>query len=146
MTQNIKDIITKYKTVAVVGLSRDPQKYGHIVAKYLQEHEYNIIPVNPTAKEILDQKAYKDLLSIPPEIQRKIEIVDIFRPSEDVPPIVEQAIKLKEKYDMPQVIWMQLEIINEQAAIRAKEAGILVVMNKCMMQEHKKLFPQPKQS
>ncbi len=144
MTQDIKDILTKYKTVAVVGLSRDPEKYSHVVAKYLQEHEYNIIPVNPTAKEILDQKAYKDLLSIPPQIQRRIEIVDIFRPSEDVFPTVQQAIELKEKYDMPQVIWMQLDIINEEAAVKAKEAGILVVMNKCLMREHKKLFPATK--
>jgi len=144
MAQDIKDILTKYKTIAVVGLSRDPKKYSHIVAKYLQEHEYNIIPVNPTAKEILDQKTFKDLLSIPPELQRKIEIVDIFRPSEDVPPIVEQAIKLKERYDTPQVVWMQLDIINEQAATKAKEAGIIVIMNRCMMQEHKKLFPATK--
>jgi predicted CoA-binding protein len=141
MPQDIKDILAKYKTVAVIGLSRDPQKYSHIVAKYLQEHDYNIIPVNPTANEILERKSYKELLSIPRELQRKIEIVDIFRPSEDVPPIVEQAIKLKERYDTPQVIWMQLDIINEQAATKAKAAGIIVIMNKCMMREHKKLFP-----
>ena len=141
MPEDIKDILTKYKTVAVVGLSRDARKYSHIVAKYLQEHDYTIIPVNPTADEILGQKAYEDLFEIPPEIQRKVEIIDIFRPSDDVPPIVEEAVRLKERFDVPQVVWMQLDIINEEAATRAKEAGIVVVMNKCMMQEHRKLFP-----
>lgn len=137
----IEDILTKYRTVAVVGMSRDPSKDSHRVPEYLMNQGYKIIPVNPTAKEILGLKSYGSLLEIPPEIQRTIEIVDIFRPSEDVPPIVEQAVRLKELYDKPYVIWMQLGIINAQAASVAKDAGLLVVMNRCMMQEHKKLFP-----
>ncbi len=137
----IEDILTKYRTVAVVGMSRDPSKDSHRVPEYLKNQGYKIIPVNPTAKEILGLKCYRSLLEIPPEVQRTIEIVDIFRPSEDVPPIVEQAVRLKELYDKPYVIWMQLGIINAQAALIAKDAGLLVVMNRCMMQEHKKLFP-----
>lgn len=138
---DVKEILTKYKTVAVVGISRDPSKDSHRVAEYLQSQGFRIIPVNPTADEVLGAKSYESLLEMPAEIQRTIEIVDIFRPSADVPPIVEQAVKLKERYDKPYVVWMQLGIINEGAAETAREAGITVIMNRCMMQEHKKLFP-----
>jgi predicted CoA-binding protein len=138
---DVKEILTKYKTVAVVGISRDPSKDSHRVPEYLQSQDFTVIPVNPTAKEILGEKSYKSLLEIPAEIQKTIEIVDIFRPAADVPPIVEQAVELKERYDKPHVVWMQLGIINEQAAETAREAGITVVMNRCMMQEHKKLYP-----
>jgi uncharacterized protein len=144
MSKNrIEEILTKYKTVAIVGLSRDPSKDSHSVAEYLQAQGYKIIPVNPTTNEILGEKSYKTLLDIPPQIQKTIEIVDIFRPSQDVPAIVEQAIRLKEKNDKPYVIWMQLEIINEQAAATARAAGLEVVMNRCMRQEHKKLSSKP---
>jgi hypothetical protein len=137
---SIKEILTKYKTIAVVGLSRDPSKDSHRVAEYLQSQGFRIIPVNPTTDEILGERSYKSLLEIPTEIQKTVEIVDIFRPTADVPPIVEQAVELKERYDKPYVIWMQLGIINEEAAATARAAGLTVVMNKCMMQEHKKLF------
>lgn len=140
MSKNrIEEILTKYKIVAIVGLSRDPSKDSHSVATYLQAQGYKIIPVNPTTNEVLGEKSYKTLLDIPPQIQKTIEILDIFRPSEDVPAIVEQAIKLKEKNDKPYVIWMQLGIINEQAAATARAAGLEVVMNRCMRQEHIKL-------
>ena len=138
-----KEILTKYKTVAIVGLSRDPTKESHSVAAYLQTQGYKIIPVNPTTGEVLGEKSYKTLLDIPPQTQKTIEIVDIFRPSEDIPAIVEQAVKLKEKNDKPYVIWMQLGIINEQAAGTARAAGLEVVMNKCMRQEHQKLIANP---
>jgi predicted CoA-binding protein len=138
-----KEILTKYKTVAIVGLSRDPTKESHSVAAYLQTQGYKIIPVNPTTGEVLGEKSYKTLLDIPLQIQKTIEIVDIFRPSEDVPAIVEQAVKLKERNDKPYVIWMQLGIINEQAAATARAAGLEVVMNKCMRQEHQKLIANP---
>ena len=138
---DVKEILSKYKTVAVVGASRDPSKDSYQVAKYLQDRGFRIIPVNPTADEILDEKCYKSLLEMPADVQKTIEIVDVFRPSSDTPAIVEQAVKLKERYDKPYVIWMQLGIINEQAAEMARQAGIIVVMNRCMMQEHAKLFP-----
>jgi predicted CoA-binding protein len=136
----IKEILTKYKTVAVIGLSRDPSKYSNEVASYLKEQGYNIVPVNPTADEVLGEKSYKSLLDVPTGIQKTLEIIDIFRPPADVPLIVEQAVQLKEKHDKPYVIWMQLGIINEQAAGVARSAGLMVVMNRCMMLEHKKLF------
>jgi len=140
---DVKDILTKYRTVAVVGVSRDPSKDSHRVAEYLQSQGFRVIPVNPTADEVLGEKCYKNLLEMPADVQKTIEIVDIFRPSSETPAIVEQAVKLKERHDKPYVIWMQLGIINEQAAETARQAGIVVVMNKCMMQEHSKLFPNP---
>jgi predicted CoA-binding protein len=143
MSQNrIEEILTKYKTVAIVGLSRDSDKDSHSVAAYLKIQGYRIIPVNPATDEVLGEKSYKTLLDVSPQVQKTIEIVDIFRPPEDVQAIVEQAIKLKEKNDKPYVIWMQLGIINEQAAATARAAGMEVVMNKCMRQEHKKLNPK----
>jgi predicted CoA-binding protein len=141
LSQNeIREILTKYKTIAVVGLSREPDKDSHRVSSYLKEQGFHIIPVNPYADEVLGEKSYKSLLDIPTEIQKTIEVVDIFRPSKDVPPIVEQAIKLKEMYGKPYVVWMQLGIVNEQAADAAKKAELTVVMNKCMMIEHRRFF------
>jgi predicted CoA-binding protein len=141
LSQNeIKKILAKYKIVGVVGLSREPGKDSHRVSAYLKHHGFHIIPVNPFGDEILGEKCYKSLLRIPPKIQKNIDIVDIFRPSKDVPPIVEQAIKLKAAYGKPDVIWIQLGIVNEKAAETAKKAGLIVVMDKCMMIEHKRFF------
>ena len=141
MSQNeIGEILTKYKTVAVVGLSREPDKDSYRVSAYLKEHGFCIISVNPFADEILGEKSYKSLLDIPAEIQKNIEIIDIFRPAKDVPPIMEQVVKLKEMHGKPYVVWMQLGIVNEQAAETAKKAGLTVVMNKCMMVEHRRFF------
>ena len=137
---DIKQILTEYKTVAVVGLSRESGKDSHRVSAYLKAHGFHIIPVNPFADEVLGEKSYKRLLDMPPEIQKTIEIVDVFRPSEDVPPIIEQAIKLHAKYGNMRVVWMQLGIVNEEAAEVAKKAGLTVVMDKCIMVEHRRLF------
>lgn len=140
MGQNqIKDILKKYKVIAVVGLSKEPEKDSYRVSAYLKQHGYRVIPVNPFADEVLGEKSYKSLLDIPPEIQKTIEIVDIFRPSKDVQPIVEQAIKLKQFYGKPFVVWMQLGIVNEKAAEAARHAGLIVVMDKCLMVEHHRL-------
>ncbi|MCL6579088.1 MAG: CoA-binding protein [Candidatus Bathyarchaeota archaeon] len=137
---NTKEILTKHKTVAVVGLSKDPSKDSYRVAEYLKNHDFHIIPVNPFAEEILGEKSYKSLSNIPVNIQKTVEIVDIFRPSADVLPIVEQAIQLKKMHGVPHVVWMQLGIINEQAAEKARKAGLTVIMDKCMMQEHLRLI------
>jgi len=137
----VKEILTKYKTVAVIGMSKDPSKDSHRVAAYLKGHGFHIIPVNPAADEVLGEKSYKSLSEIPAELQKTIEIVDIFRPAADMPPIVAEAVRLKERFDKPYVIWMQLGIINEQAAETARAAGLTVVMNRCMMREHMKLLP-----
>ena len=133
--EEIRSILEKYKTIAVVGLSKDPAKDSHKVAKYLKTKGDRIIPINPSADVILGEKCYKSLLDVP----ETIEIVDIFRPAKDVPPIVDQAIELKRRLGNPRVIWMQLGIVNEEAAKRARNANLTVVMDKCMMKEHKRL-------
>ncbi len=137
--ETIKNVLEKYRTVAVVGVSRDSAKDSYKVAEYLKSKGYDVIPINPFADEVLGRKCYRSLQDIPEDLQKKIEIVDIFRPSQDVPPIVDQAIELREKHGKPEVIWMQLGIVNEEAAKRATEAGFTVVMNKCMMIEHGRL-------
>jgi len=120
-------ILNEYRIVAIVGLSPDPSRPSHRVAKYLDRHGFRLIPVNPDAQEILGKRSYHDMSSIP----EPIEIVDIFRRSEEVMPIVDEAIKIGAK-----VVWMQEGVINEKAASMARDAGLLVVMNKCMFKEH----------
>jgi len=137
---DLRRILTRYKTVAIVGLSRDTSKDSYRVAEYLKKNGFRIVPVNPTVDEVLDEKSYESLLDMPVEVQKTIEVVDIFRPSTEVLLIVEQAVRLKKMHGVPYVIWMQLGIINEQAARTARKAGILVVMDKCMMREHRRLF------
>jgi predicted CoA-binding protein len=137
---DVKKILMTYRTVAVVGLSRDPSKESYSVAEYLKRHGFHVIPVNPVADEILGEKCYKSLMDMPADVQKTIEVVDIFRPSADVPPIVEEAVKLRRMYGVPFVVWMQLGIVNEQAAETARKVGLTVIMNKCMMREHKRLF------
>jgi len=136
----IKKILTRYRTVAVIGLSRYPSKDSYRVAEYLKKHGFHIVPINPASNEILGKKSYKSLIDMPAEVQKTLEIVDVFRPSEDVLPIVNQAVQLKKLHGVPYVIWMQLGIINEKAAEKAREAGLIVVMDKCMMQEHRRLL------
>ena len=135
MTQT-KDILTKYKTIAVVGCSKNEDKDAHRIPRYMMENGYNIIPVNPTADEILGEKCHKSLVDIPEELAKTIEIVDLFRPSEDAGKIVDEAIELRKKLGAPQVIWMQLGIVNEDAAEKARRAGFEVVMDRCLMIEH----------
>lgn len=120
-------------------MSRDPNKDSYKVAEYLKANGYRIIPINPFADEILGEKCYKSLLDIPEEVQRAIEVVDIFRPSQDVPSIVEQVIQLKQRHGKPHVVWMQLGIINDEAAKLAEKAGLEVIMDRCMMIEHKRM-------
>jgi predicted CoA-binding protein len=136
----LREILTRYKTVAVVGLSRDSSKDSYRVAEYLKRHGFHIVPINPFADEVMSEKSYKSLLDMPAEVQKTLEIVDIFRPSAEVLPIIEQVIQLKKLFGVPYVVWMQLGIINVQAEETAKNAGLKVVMDKCMMQEHRRLF------
>ncbi|MCX6000554.1 MAG: CoA-binding protein [Chloroflexi bacterium] len=123
-------ILKTYKIVAMIGLSPKPDRPSFIVASYLKDHGYKIIPVNPQEKTILGETSYPDLASVP----EPVDVVDIFRRSDEVPGIVEQAIKSKAK-----AVWMQLGVSNDEAAARARQAGMLVVMDKCMRQEHAKL-------
>lgn len=126
----IEEILKQSHTIAVVGVSNNPERPSYIVAKYLKEHGYRIIPVNPQLKELLGETSYPDLLSIP----YPVDVVDIFRRSEEVPSIVDQAIKMGAK-----VVWMQEGIINEEAANKARQAGLTVVMDKCMKKQHEKM-------
>jgi predicted CoA-binding protein len=137
----IHEVLRKYHFVAVVGLSRDPSKDSHIVAKYLLKHGFEIVCINPFADEIFGQKCYPILTDIPEELQSKVEIVDIFRPSQDVPQIVEKAIELRRKWGSPHVIWMQQGIVNEDAAEVARKVGFKVFMDLCIMNEHILLPP-----
>jgi predicted CoA-binding protein len=122
------------KDVAVVGMSRNEEKPAHSVPKFLMDHGYNIIPVNPTTTEVLGRKSYPAVSEIPNDL--KIDIVNVFRRSEDVPDVVKDVIKKKGI----KLIWMQLGISNEEAERKAKENGIDVVYNRCMLEEYKRLF------
>ena len=135
----IQNIMENYKTIAVVGLSRNPAKDSFRVARFLQSKGYRIIPINPFADQILGEKSYRSLLEMPEDLQKTIEIVDIFRQSQDMPPIVDQSVQLKKKYGKPHVVWMQLGIINEEAAKKAEAAGLTVVMDRCTMIERRGL-------
>ena len=123
-------ILNEYYNVAVVGVSPNPRRPSCRVASYLTRHGYHVIPVNPRAQEILGETSYPDLSSIP----EKVEVVDIFRRSEEVMPIVEEAIKIGAK-----AVWMQEGVVNDEAAAKARDAGLLVVMDKCMRKEHQRL-------
>ena len=141
MNQNgLNQILTKYKTIAVVGLSRDPLKDSYRVAEYLKENGFHIVPINPFVEKILGEKSYRSLINMPAEVQKTLEVVDVFRPPQDVPFIVEQAVQLKKVHGRPYVVWMQLGIVNEQAAETARTAGLTVVMDKCIMREHRRLI------
>ena len=136
MNQNeIKQILLSTRTIASVGLSSNPEKESYHIVAYLKQQGYHIIPVNPTAAEILGEKAYPDLESIP----EKVDVVQVFRRSEDVPPVVDSAIKIGAK-----VVWMQVGIVNEEAAKKARAAGLQVVMDACMRVTHMALIgPRP---
>ncbi|MDO8636909.1 MAG: CoA-binding protein [Dehalococcoidia bacterium] len=131
--EDIAEILNKYRTVAMVGLSNNPDKPSYQVAEYLKANGYRVIPVNPAVSEVQGEKSYPSLAAIP----EPVEIVDIFRRSEDIPPIVDAAILVKAK-----VVWMQLGIENEPAASKARQAGLKVVMNRCMKREHQAIQSQ----
>lgn len=126
-------ILREFRNIAVVGLSANSERPSYMVASYLAKQGYNIIPVNPNTQEVLDKTSYPALGSIP----EKVDVVEIFRRSEDVMPVVEAAIKIGVK-----AVWMQEGIVNEEAAARARGAGLLVVMDKCMFKEHRRLIQE----
>ncbi len=127
----VAELLKHAKTIAVVGLSNDPLRPSHGVSAYMQSHGYRIIPVNPQIDSCLGEKSYATLLEVP----EKIDIVDIFRRPEFVEEIVDQAIQLKAP-----AIWMQEDVIHEKAAAKARRAGILVVMDLCILKEHHARF------
>ena len=127
----MKEILLSTKTIASVGLSGKKERVSNGVGAYLQRQGYDVIPVNPTADEILGEKSYPDLESIPDDV----DVVQVFRRPEDVAPVVESAIKIGAK-----VVWMQEGIVNEEAAQMAREAGLQVVMDACMRATHQRLI------
>ena len=127
----IQRVLHSATTIAIVGLSKNELRASYFVGYYLKRHGYRVIPVNPRETEILGEKCYASLREIP----EKIDVVDVFRKPEDVPPIAEEAIAIGAK-----VLWMQIGVINEAAARRARAAGLDVVMNRCMKIEHARFF------
>ncbi|MGB9205700.1 MAG: CoA-binding protein [Terriglobales bacterium] len=127
----IYELLARAKTIAVVGLSESPLRASHSVSAYMQAAGYKIIPVNPKIAETLGEKSYPSLLEIPLEVAKTIDVVDVFRRPEFVDEIVEQAIQLK----IP-AIWLQEGVINEPAAEKARNAGMFVVMDRCILKEH----------
>ena len=129
--QDIKQLLKTAKTIAVVGLSPDPERPSYEVANYLQSKGYKIIPVRPGIKEILGEKAYASLTEIP----ESVDLVDIFRKTEFIPEVVDEAIRIKTK-----AVWMQLGLSHPQAAQKAVSAGISAIENRCILIEHKRLL------
>jgi predicted CoA-binding protein len=133
--EEIKQLLTDNKTIAVVGLSDKPDRTSYMVAEAMQAKGYRIIPVNPNATNILGEKCYASLL----DIEEPVGIVNVFRRSEDIGPIAEQTVQMKHK---PNVFWLQLGIINEEAGQLVAEQGITVIMDRCIKVEDSILLPK----
>ncbi len=129
----MKDMLSRIKTIAVVGISPKEDRPSYIVASYLKSKGYRILPVRPDGDMILGEKVYSNLMEIPKEIE--VDVVDIFRKSDEVLPIVEEAIQRGAK-----VIWMQEGVISPEAGLKAERAGLKVVMDRCIKKEHQRLF------
>jgi len=128
---DLRRVLTDNRVIAIVGLSANPTRPSHVVAKYLLAHGYTVIPVNPGESEILGQKCYAHLAEIP----QKVDIVDCFRKSEDIPPLAQAAIDIGAR-----ALWLQLDVINSEAAALASAAGLDVVMDRCIKIEHARLL------
>jgi uncharacterized protein len=135
MVDPIFELLSRVKTIAVVGLSDNPMRPSHGVSAYMQSHGYKIIPVNPQIGESLGETSYPSLLDVPIEVAKQIDLVDVFRRPEFVDEIVDQAIQLK----IP-AIWLQEDVINERAAAKARAAGMVVAMDLCILKEHRARF------
>lgn len=131
--EQVKQILRNAKTIAVVGLANSPLRPSYGVAGYMQQQGYRIVPVNPMIEESLGEKSYRSLGDIPKDI--KIDIVDVFRRPDAVPDVVDQAIELK----LP-VLWLQETVVHEEAAEKARQAGVFVVMDRCILKEHRRLM------
>ncbi|MGA7687246.1 MAG: CoA-binding protein [Terriglobales bacterium] len=131
----IHELLSRVNTIAVVGLSDSPLRPSHGVSAYMQLQGYKIIPVNPEIAESLGEESYPSLLEIPREVAEKIDLLNVFRRPQFVDEIVEQAIQLK----IP-AIWLQEDVVNERAAARARAAGMFVVMDLCILKEHRARF------
>jgi hypothetical protein len=131
----IYELLSRIKTIAVVGLSGSPMRPSHGVSAYMQAAGYKIVPVNPLISEALGETAYPSLLKIPEELAKSIDLVNVFRRPEYVDEIVDQAIQLRMK-----AVWLQEDVINERAAEKARKAGMFVVMDRCILKDHRARF------
>ena len=126
------DVLKKYKIIAVIGASKNPTKDANTVPEFMKAHGYKIVPVNPTADEIVGEKVYPSLMDLPADIASKVEIVDVFRPSEELPQIAQQVVDFHKKYGRPYVFWAQLGLENEEAKQILAMNKIPYVMNACL--------------
>jgi uncharacterized protein len=131
------EVMKKYRVIAVVGASKNPEKDANTVPVYLQEHGYTIVPVNPTADVINGLKVYPSLADIPDDLAGKVEVVDVFRPSEEFPQVAKQVVEMKRRTGRPYVFWGQLGLENEEAKKILTDAEVEFVMDKCMRVEHR---------
>lgn len=131
-TVSPREVLRKYKTIAVVGASKNPQKDAYTVPQFMKDHGYMIVPINPTADEIVGEKAYPSLVDLPPEIASRVEIVDVFRPSEELPQVAQQVVDFHRKYGRPFVFWAQLGLENEEAKQILSKHQIPYIMNACL--------------
>ncbi len=130
----ILDVLKRFKNIATIGFSKDPSKPSHQVPKFLISKGYNVIPVNPTVNEILGKKSYKSLLEVP----ERIDVIEVFRPSSEIPKIVDEVLeRVKQKGDV-KVLWLQEGIRNDEAAEKARKAGLIVIQDRCMYKEFMK--------
>jgi uncharacterized protein len=135
-TVDPKEVMRKYKVIAVVGASKNPEKEANTVPDYLKGHGYTIIPVNPTADVVLGLKAYPSLADIPADVAKKVEVVEVFRPSVEFPEVARQVAEMKKRTGRPYVFWGQLGLENEEAKRILGDAKVDYVMDRCMRVEH----------
>lgn len=135
-TVSPREVLRKYKIIAVVGASKNPEKDSHTVPQYMKSHGYKIIPINPTSDRILDEKSYPNLPELPAEIAKTVDIVDVFRPSEQLPEVARQVVEMKNRYGRPNVFWAQLGLENDEAKKILSDAKIDYVMNNCLRLAH----------
>ncbi len=133
------EVLKKYKVIAVVGASKNPEKDANTVPGYLMEHGYTVIPINPTADIIHGTKVYPSLADIPAELAKTVEVVGVFRPSEELPEVARQVVAMKQKTSRPFVFWAQLGLESDEAKRLLKEAGIDYVMGVCARTQHQLL-------
>jgi predicted CoA-binding protein len=131
------EVMRRYKVIAVVGASKNPEKEANSVPAYLQEHGYTIIPVNPTTNVVNGQKSYPSLADMPGDLAKRVEVVDVFRPSEELPEVARQVAEMKKKTGRPFVFWGQLNLENDEAKMILADSKVDYVMDKCMRVEHR---------
>lgn len=135
-TTSPEEVIRTRRVIAVVGASKNPEKEAHTVPLYLKEHGYRIVPVNPTADQILGERSFASLASMPEEVASKVEVIEVFRPNEELPGVAQQVVELSARYGRPYVFWSQTGLENDEAKTILTAGGIPYVMDACMRVVH----------